>query len=386
MTLRLDLETVSAIDLRRTGVYRYAEDPTTDVILACFKDAYRGPTTMSRVHTWRPGMPVPARIVEAVTTGETITAWNAQFESALWAGVLAPRYGWPMPTYDQFDCTMARAMYWGYPGSLDGTGAAMGLGTVKEKTGHALMLRMCRPRSIDANGVPTWWHDADPSKYDELNRYCEQDVRAEDAIANALPPLPPEERQIWLLDQKMNRRGMPVDMALAEDMERIVRKTEVSLKARMDELTGNAVSGPNATKALAQWCADQGSPLANLQKDTLKELLRTLPKGPVREALQIRADGAKASVSKLKAFREAVCKDGNVRGMLRYYGAIRTGRWSGAGGAKVQPHNIVRGTIKRPDQAIDLIEAGASPEDLELLFEDSAMGVVSSCLRGVFSC
>jgi DNA polymerase len=118
----------------------------------------------------------------------------------------------------------------------------------------------------------------------------------------------------------------------------------------------------------------------------LKGLLKSLPDGDVKDALQMRADGAKASVSKLKAFREAVCSDSHVRGMLKYFGASRTGRWSGAGGAKVQPHNLARGSIKRPDQAIDLIISGANPGDLELLFEDSAMGVVSSCLRGVFAC
>jgi DNA polymerase len=221
VTLRLDKETVSAVDLRRTGVYRYAQDKTTDVILACYADP-----GAQRVDTWRPGMKCPDRIVSAVETGETITAWNAQFEREMWYGVMTPRYGWPRPEPEQFDCTMARAMYWGYPGSLEGTGAAMGLSTVKDKAGHALMLRMCRPRSIDAAGNITWWHQTDPAKYDELDAYCQQDTRAEDAIAVKLPPLPDTERKLWLLDQKMNMRGMPVDMDLVEDMERIVGQAE----------------------------------------------------------------------------------------------------------------------------------------------------------------
>jgi hypothetical protein len=130
VTLRLDKETVSAVDLRRTGVYRYAQDKTTDVILACYADPRR-----ARVDTWRPGMKCPDRIVSAVETGETITAWNAQFEREMWYGVMTPRYGWPRPEPEQFDCTMARAMYWGYPGSLEGGAVAMGLSVQKDKEG-----------------------------------------------------------------------------------------------------------------------------------------------------------------------------------------------------------------------------------------------------------
>jgi DNA polymerase len=380
MTLRLDLETVSVVDLRRTGVYRYAEDPTTDVILACFKRG-DGP-----IKTWRPGMPVPQEIIDAVESGESIVAWNAQFESALWFGVLGPRYGWPLPKHEQFDCSMARAMYWGYPGGLDLVAEAMDLKQRKDKDGHALMLRMCRPRRFEEDGTPVWWHATDPEKYDRLNAYCIEDVVVEEAIATRLPPLPPYERQLWLLNEKMNRRGMPVDMNLVGELERVVRGGEALSKARMMKVTGNKVSGPNAIQNLALWLQSQGVRLPNLKKDTLKAAVATLPPGPARDAIQIRMDGAKTSVSKLKAFREAVCSDGLVRGMVRYYGASRTGRYSGAGGAKVQPHNITKPTIKRPDQAIAMIEGGAGPEDLEMLFEDSALGVASSCLRGVFAC
>lgn len=384
MDLHIDVETVAVVDLRRTGVYRYAEDKHTDVIVAWLHCPQTG-----EWEEWRPGMSVPALVVRAMAERWTIHAWNAQFEYVLWSCVLGPDHGWPMPTLSQMDCTMARAMYWGWPASLDTAAMAMGLAVQKDKEGYALMLRMCRPRRLLDDGTPVWWHKEDATKYDRLSAYCKVDVETEVAAAKDLPELPPTERKLWLLDQRMNAKGLPVDMTLVDVMSAVAVDAEAAIRADMQKHTSGRVTGPNAHVALSGWLADQGVSLADLRADTLKAVLRdktiTLS-ADVRKVLRLRLDGAKASVAKLKAFREAVCKDGHVKGMLRYYGANRTGRWSGAGGAKVQPHNIVRGTIKRPDLAIDFMLKGASAEDIELLFEDGALGVIASCLRGVFAC
>lgn len=381
MGLHLDLESCAVVDLRRTGVYRYAEDADTHVICACLKW-----TGDADVPVWQPGMPVPQQVIEAVARGETIHAWNAQFEASMWEAILTPRHGWPVPKPEQFDCTMARAMYWGYPASLDLCGSAMGLPIQKDKDGHALMLRMARPRSFDEHGRPVWWHETDADKLKREIEYCQQDVRAEEAAGTKLPPLPPTERKIWLLDQKMNRKGLPVDMVLVEAMQRLAKDAEAAIKQAMKTLTNGVVSGPSSTIALAAFIEHHGVILPDLRADTVRTAIKTLAPGPARDALILRRDGAKSSVAKLKAFAEAVCKDGNVKGMLRYYGAGRTGRWSGAGGAKVQPHNLVRGSIKRPDTAIDMILGGYGVEDIELLFEDGALGVIASCMRGCFAC
>jgi DNA polymerase len=382
--LHIDLETVAVVDLRRTGVYRYAEDPFTDVIVAWMHCPQTG-----EWEEWRPGMDVPKLVLRAVEEGWTIHAWNAQFEFVMWSCVLGPRYEWPLPKLSQMDCTMARAMYWGWPASLDTAAIAMGLAVQKDKEGWALMLRMCRPRSIKDDGTPVFWHQEDPVKYDRLSVYCKGDVATEVAAGANLPELPPTERKLWLLDQRMNAKGMPVDMGLVDVMANVAVEAEADIKREMKAQTGNRVSGPTSHAALSNWLADQGVHLTDLRADTLKAALRdkNLHLTPaVRKVIRLRLDGAKASVAKLKAFKEAVCQDGTVKGMLRYYGAARTGRWSGAGGAKVQPHNIVRGTIKRPDTAIDLMLKGAGAADIELMFEDGALGVIASCLRGVFAC
>jgi DNA polymerase len=382
--LHIDLETVAVVDLRRTGVYRYAEDRHTDVIVAWLHCPQTG-----EWEEWRPGRPVPGLVKRAIVEGWTIHAWNAQFEFVLWSCVLGPRHGWPVPKLAQMDCTMARAMYWGWPASLDTAAVAMGLAVQKDQEGYSLMLRMCRPRAFNEDGAPRWWHQEDQAKYDRLSAYCKTDVATEVAAGALLPPLPPTERKLWLLDQRMNAKGLPVDTGLVDVMSRVAADAEARLKAEMKALTGGAVSGPTAHAALSTWLTNHCVVLPDLRADTLRAVLRDKTKvltPTVREVLQLRLDGAKASVAKLKAFKEAVCADGHVKGMLRYYGANRTGRWSGAGGAKVQPHNIVRGTIKRPDLAIEAMLNGADAEGVELAFEDGALGVIASCLRGVFAC
>lgn len=376
MTLHIDFETTSTVDLRKAGVFRYAEDPDTHVICACFM---RG----SPVQVWRPGDPVPHDVRQTVELGEPICAWNAQFEATLWKHVLAARHDWPLPAVEQFQCVQAQAAYWGLPASLEAAGEALGLAVQKDKEGHRLMMQMARPRRVD-DGMIRWWHEEDPDKLTRLIEYCRQDVRAEEAIHAALPPLPGRERQLWLLDQKMNRKGLRVDTALVAAMSRVVNRASGDLSERMREITGGAVKRPTAVAALTAWLSEQGVQLPDLRADTVAQAVASLPDGPAREALRVRMEGSKTSTAKLAAFKHSVCADGHVRGLLKYYGANRTGRWSGAGGARVQPQNMVRPTIEGVENAIELMKAGATPAELEMLFPESAMGVVASCMRGVF--
>lgn len=384
MTLHIDIETTSVVDLRRTGVFRYAEDRDTHIICACFQ---RAPSLVAPgdVQLWQPGQEVPHDILMAVESGEPICAWNAQFEATMWASQLGSRHGWPLPPFDQFHCVMAQAMYWGLPAGLADAGDALGLEITKDRTAHALMMRMSRPRAIDkATGEIRWWHEEDAQKLADLIAYCKRDVQSEKLIHDALPPMPEHERLIWLLDQKMNRKGLRVDMDLVDKMSRAVARTEDQLRERMQEITGGAVSSPNAVGALGIWLVEQGVTLPDLRAETLQGAVKALPDGPAKAAIQVRLDGAKASLAKLKAFKQAVCADDHVRGLLRYYGANRTGRWSGAGGAKVQPHNLMKPTFKDVEGATRLLQRGVAPDDLDLLFPDSPMGVVASCMRGVF--
>jgi DNA polymerase len=382
---QFDIESTSVADLRRTGVHAYAEaqtpggEPQTHIICVAWAKGGDDP------ELWFPGEPVPQAIIDHAAAGGRFAGWNVGFDATMWLTILTPRHGWPQVRFpEQFECTMARATYWGCPASLDVAGRALGLNITKDKAGHALMLQMARPRSFDPFGRPVWWHVTDPAKRMRLANYCVVDVESERAVARALPPLPPRERAIWELDQRMNARGVRVDTCLVSAMTGVADRAQRDITQRLKALTSGEVTSTNQVAALTGWLQKNGLFIPNLQKGTVADTLKHAPRGIARDALALRAEGSKASTAKLTAFTEAVCIDERVRGMLRYYGAGRTGRWSGAGGAKVQPQNLPRGSIKDVMLAIRMILAGAPLDHIEALFEDSVLGVVASCLRGCF--
>lgn len=367
-TLSLDFETASELDLPRVGVHVYAAHPSTRVL--CMAWAFDD----EPVQVWRPGQPFPDRVIEHVRNNGKVSGWNVGFEFVIWNQVLdrSPRLSTPGMLVGQLEDTMARAAYWGLPLSLDAAGAALKTKTRKDKAGHALMMRMCRPRSP---GV--WWHETDPAKYDQLCDYCAIDVEVEREIARALPSLPEIEVKAWRLDRRMNNVGVAVDKELVGRLTDLVALEKTRLDAEMADATGGEVMSTTKVKGLTEWLARQGL-VTDLRRDTLKNLIRTLPAGPVRRALSIRAEAAKASTAKLRVLREATGADGRMRGMLQYYGANRTGRWAGR---LFQPQNLPRPSIKPVAKAVDTILAGADAEAIDLLFADKPMGVIASCLR-----
>lgn len=272
---------------------------------------------------------------------------------------------------------MARAAYWGLPLSLDKAGAALNLPVQKDKAGHKLMLQMCRPRS---HAPLTWWHETDPHKFDQLVDYCAVDVEVEREIANRLPELPLREQTIWEADQRINLRGVQVDLDLVDKLARLADEAKARLNQDMRDLTAGTVRSTNQTAVLLGWLQNRGYPHGDLKKDTVKEALADETLDPlVHMVLRARRDAARASTAKLAAFKNATAKDGRAHGMLQHYGAPRTGRWAGR---LVQLQNIPRPTIKTVDQITRSILAGADHDDVDLLSTDSVMGVVASCLRG----
>jgi DNA polymerase bacteriophage-type len=381
--IHIDFETCSTVDLPRVGVFKYVEHPDTDVTCA----AYTLPGEREP-RTWVPsraGYTMPVDLRRAVATVDAeIHTWNAGFEDSIF-DLLARRHRWARPRSDQLHCTMARAAYWGLPASLEKAGEALAVEETKLIGSRRLMLQMARPRDFDPiDGKPVWWHRTDSQKLDELVDYCRQDVIAERAIARRLKPMPPVERRTWLLDQEMNRRGIHVDLELTEKLGHVVADAALGLRRDLIRVTGGAVRSLNEIKNFSLWLEQQGVKLETMRREPLERLYYTMSDCPARDAIRIRLDGARTSTSKLQTLMEATCSDGTVKGLLRYFGAGRTGRWSGAGGAKVQPQNLPRPVIKDTAAAIRCVLRGATADDLDLVYPESAMTVASSCLRGCF--
>jgi len=369
MRLVLDLETTSTADLRKTGSHAYAEHPDTRVTVLCFAiDA--GP-----VETWLNGPP-PKLFVDAVRAGATVVAHNFQFEFNIYFNKLVPQ-GWPVIPLSQWSCTMARALVAGYPASLDLVGRALGLTQQKDHASRDLMLRFARPRSLSP--TITWWHETDPVRFKALQDYCAQDVLAERELDRRVPELSPRERQVFEADHRINQKGIGVDHHLVAELAALMDTAHTRLTRDIVRLTNGQVRSLGQVVKLKEWLAFQGVDTPDLRRGTVQTLLadQTLSR-PARIALQARLDASRSSTAKLTAIASARSHDGRLRGTFQYYGAARTGRWAGR---RLQPQNLFRGSIKDVPAALRAIRAGATPEDLEMLFEDSALGVVASCLR-----
>lgn len=368
MRLVLDFETASTVDLRKTGTHAYAEHPDTRVTVLCYA------VDDEPVETWVLGRP-PIRFLMALAGGATVVAHNYLFEFNVYHQKLVPQ-GWPSVPLSQWSCTMARALVAGYPASLDLASRALGLTQQKDRASHDLMLRFARPRSLN----PTvWWHETDPVRFRALADYCAQDVRTERELDRCLPELSARERLIFEIDHRVNQAGLGIDHELVYDLTGLASEAKDHLTQAIVRLTNGQVRSLNQVAQLRDWLKFQGLDTPDLQRATVKALLadRTV-RGAPRTALQARLDASRSSTAKLTAIASARSQDGRVRGTFQYYGANRTGRWAGR---RLQPQNLFRGSIGDVPAALAVIRAGASPEDLELMFEDSALGIVASCLR-----
>lgn len=360
MTLSIDFETRSLLDLKKTGVYPYAMHPATDVW--CMAYAVDG----GEVKVWVPGAPVP----QEFRSGHEMRAHNAQFERIIWQEIMVKRYGFPAIERERWHCTAAECRAMGLPGSLDEAAKALKLNHQKDAIGQRLMMRMARPRAIQDDGTVIWWNT--PDRVARLIEYCKQDVVVERAIAERIERLTDAERAVYLLDQKINDRGVHIDTRLIEACIGIVDTANKYVNAELVELTGGDVSELTNNGMLARWLG-----VPSVAKAAVRELLDG-ETDPVRKrVLELRQEAGKSSVAKLTAFQECACSDGSVRGLLLYHGAA-TGRWSGR---LVQPQNFPRGDFghKEIEKAIPLVMAG-DYDGIEALY-GSIHGLVSSMLR-----
>jgi DNA polymerase len=375
--LSLDFETFSLCDLKASGSYVYSRHPSTGV--SCMAWAFNS----EPVQMWTPGQPFPQRIIQHVLAGGQVHGWNVTFEFYIWNHVLFGKvHNLPQLLLSQVHDTMARGAYWGLPMSLDAAGAAIGAAFQKDKIGHALMLRMSKPRRFDAYNDPVWWHNEDPGKYAALQAYCMRDVETERDIASRLPLLPDDERAIWLMDARMNLRGFMLDTKVVTLFTKIIEDELKRLSKRMSAVTGGAVPSVTNVAKLTHWLRLNGVVVESLAKGDMADMLID-PEitGAPREALLIRKEAAKTSTAKLNAMVKCAGPDDRVRGLVMHYGATRTGRWAGR---LVQVQNLPR-PLKGidTDMVIRDVLNGADAETVQFV-HGPVLDAVSSSLRACF--
>lgn len=353
MVVSVDFETRSAVDLRKTGVYKYAADPSTDIW--CM--AYKAPWS-DDVLVWLPGDKIDTHLEDWIMAGGVLSAWNANFERTIWNEVMVGRYQWPSTRIKQWRCTMAQASAMGLPRALGQAAAVLGVEEQKDKAGAALMLRMARPRKVNADGSYTWWDTK--AKIDTLVAYCRQDVRTELSVAETLNDMPDSERRLYQLDQRVNDRGVKIDLDLIERVSKLANSASENIDAEIKRLTNGQVKAATNAMDLTAWLRSYGLQVKSVDKQTVTRMLGMEKLHPIiKQVLRLRQDGAKSSTAKYEAMVNAANADDRMRGLLMYHGAA-TGRWSGR---LVQPQNFPR-PQKKQDELDQIIAKLKADEDV----------------------
>ena len=389
-TLSLDVETFSDVDLKKCGVYKYAESSDFEILL--FGVSVDGGEVT--VYDLASGDTVPEEIIRALSDDSVIKwAYNASFERVCLSVWLRRNYPQYFSSYSIEDdtvrnyldpsswrCSLVWGAYMGLPLSLEGIGKVLKLENQKMAEGKALIRYFCVPcKPTKANGGRTRnLPEHDPVKWSTFIAYNKRDVETEMAIQQKLSkfPVPDFLWEEYHLDQEINDRGIQLDMVLVEQAIAIDNRSREELSAKMRQLT--ALENPNSVQQMKEWLTKHGLEVDSLDKKAVKELLKTAPP-ELAEVLELRRQLAKSSVKKYQAMQNAVCTDGRARGMFQFYGANRSGRWAGR---LIQLQNLPQNHMAHLEDARSLVRSG----DYALLpaLYDSVLEVLSELIRTAF--
>ena len=378
-TLSIDIETYSDVPLQKSGVYRYCESSAFEILLFGYS-ADSGPVQVVDLAC---GEKIPPDVLDALTDDPVFKwAFNASFERVCLSrylrdmGVSTDRFLDPR----SWRCSMVWAATMGLPLSLEGVGTVLGLEKQKLTEGKELIRYFCQPctptiaNSSRTRNLPK---DA-PDKWEAFKRYNLRDVETEMGIQQKLAafPVPDQVWEEYHIDQEINDRGVRLDMKLVSEAIAMDARSRSELMEAMQRIT--ELDNPNSVLQMKQWLADYGLKLDSLGKKEVAAALKEAPEH-LREALLLRQQLAKSSVRKYQAMENTVCADGRARGMFQFYGANRTGRFSGR---NIQLQNLPQNHLPDLAEARALVRAGDF-EAVKLLYED-VPDTLSQLIRTAF--
>ena len=358
-SIEIDIESYSDADLYKCGVYKYSSSPNFEILL--FGYSVDGGDV--KVVDLACGEEIPAEILAALSD-ESVTKWafNAMFERVCLSNYLGE---WLEP--ESWKCSMVWSATLGLPLSLESVGAVLGLEKQKLTEGKELIRYFCVPcKPTKANGGRTRnLPEHDREKWERFKAYNIRDVEAEMQIQQRLVkfPVPDFVWEEYRQDQEINDRGIGVDMEMVRNAITMDGHSKAELSAAMQELT--ELENPNSVQQMKQWLSENGMETDSLDKKAVAELLKTAPE-PLGEALALRQQLARSSVKKYQVMENAVCADSRVHGMFQFYGANRTGRYSGR---IIQLQNLPQNHIPDLAQARELVKAGDF-DALSMLYEN----------------
>lgn len=375
-TLSIDIETYSDVPLSKTGVYRYCESPDFEILLFGYS-VDSGPVQVVDLAC---GEKIPAEIIVALEDESVIKwAFNASFERIC----LSKFLGYPTGEYldsESWRCSMIWAATMGLPLSLEGVGAVLGLEKQKLTEGKDLIKYFCQPcAATKSNGGRTRnrpFHA--PEKWEAFRRYNIRDVETEMSIQHRLRkfPVPESVWEEYHIDQEINDRGVRLDMELAQQAIAMDARSREELTAAIKDMT--KLENPNSILQMKQWLSDNGVETDSLDKKAVAELLKNAP-DKLASVLTLRQQLAKSSVRKYQAMKKTVCADGRACGMFQFYGANRTGRFSGR---NIQLQNLPQNHLPDLADARALVRSGDF-DAVSLLYED-VPDTLSQLIRTAF--
>lgn len=371
----IDLETRSDADITRTGVYRYADSPYFDILLfaVSIDDA------PVQVYDLAQNDIIPDNILHALADHNVMKhSFNASFERvciSVWLKRNYPElfhgYGDPQDSVSDYldpeswRCSMVASAYLGLPLTLAGVGAVLKLEQQKMTEGKSLIRYFCIPYDT-IHGVPKFRSPADaPDKWHIFKAYNKRDVETEMEIEAKISkfPVPQSIWEEYILDQKINDRGIQVDMPFVQNAIQIGDTVKKALTEKLSDITG--LENPNSVQQMKNWLSESGLEMQSLGKKEVQDQLLTAP-AHIREVLQLRQQTSKASVKKYTAMQNVVCHDHRARGMFQFYGANRTG-WEA--GRIIQLQNLPQNHLPDLEEARDLVLSG-DIDALDMLYED----------------
>lgn len=382
------------------GTYNYILHPTFRIIQLAYnlKDG-------QGARIWRPGFPGPTELFDWVkryrydqpltSVNGILEAWNVFFEVSVWNLHCVPHLGWPPLYLDQVRCCMAKAAIAGYPRALDNAGPVLMLVNQKDSEGKKLIHKLTVPK------VPTkkdparfWTRETAPEDFARFDAYNVQDIMAESEASIKVPDMPVLELERWYVDQKINHRGMQIDLVAVGNCLAIIEQATAKYNAELNQITNGYVDSFTKVKPTTEWLRTQGVYLDGLDEDIVEEELAKNHTRAVKRVLGIRRALSFGSVKKLNGMWLQTCPDGRLRDMFAF-GANHTHHWAGQG---PQVMNLYKSEkFNKPEQIefalgvlasrdLDFVErvfANGPPWDPKDNEPMEALDVIANCLRSM---
>lgn len=370
--MSIDIETYSDIDINKAGVYRYVDTDAFKILLFAYS-VDGGPVQLIDLTR---GDSIPKEIVKALSD-KSITKWayNANFERVALSRFLG------MPTGQYLDpagwkCSMVWAATLGLPMGLAKVGEILTLDKQKMSEGRGLIYKFCKPDKKTGQRVMP---EEFPEDWENFRRYNIRDVETEMGIQKMISPFPCSD-ELWheyWTDQRINDRGVEVDLTLARNAVAMDAEISENLMEKMRALTG--IDNPRSTSQLDMWLREHGCDMVSLGKKDVAQVIEETDDPLIRKVLSLRLLISKSSVKKYTKMLDATCSDGRARGMFQFYGAMRTGRFAGR---LLQLQNLPQNHIEN----IGLVRELARRGDLDALsvMFDSVPDILSQLIRTAF--